>query len=65
MDGADTDSQIVQDPAADCGMPVQAPWTAVVDKILTGDPTGMEELYSVFAKGIRFFICRQVGPTSS
>ena len=37
-------------------------WSDVVDKIRRDDPTGMEELYRVFSKGIRFFLFRQLGP---
>jgi RNA polymerase sigma factor (sigma-70 family) len=37
-------------------------WSQIVDRIRTGDPSGMEELYTVFRKGIRFYLCRQLGP---
>ena len=37
-------------------------WPDVVERIRNGDPLGMEELYRVFAKGIRFFLYRQLGP---
>src|SRR5690348_12773384 len=37
-------------------------WTDVVQRIRNGDPGGMEELYRVFTKGIRFFLYRQLGP---
>jgi RNA polymerase sigma-70 factor, ECF subfamily len=37
-------------------------WGHVVDRIRHGDPTGMEELYRVFSKGVRFFLYRQLGP---
>lgn len=36
-------------------------WAALVDRIRKGDQRGMEELYAVFSKGIRFFLCRQLG----
>ena len=35
---------------------------SLVERIRTGDPAGMEELYTVFSKGIRFYLCRQLGP---
>jgi RNA polymerase sigma-70 factor, ECF subfamily len=35
---------------------------SLVERIRTGDPAGMEELYAVFSKGIRFYLCRQLGP---
>jgi RNA polymerase sigma-70 factor (ECF subfamily) len=37
-------------------------WTELVDRIKRGDESGMEALYRVFARGIRFFLCRQLGP---
>jgi RNA polymerase sigma-70 factor (ECF subfamily) len=33
-----------------------------VEKIRCGDPAGMEQLYGIFSRGIRFYLCRQVGP---
>lgn len=37
-------------------------WTEVVRRIRGGDPAGMEALYRVFTKSIRFFLYRQLGP---
>ena len=37
-------------------------WADLVSRIQGGDESGMEELYKIFAKGIRFFLCRQLGP---
>jgi len=37
-------------------------WVDVVERIRRGDPSGMEELYRVFSKGVRFFLYRQLGP---
>ena len=37
-------------------------WTALVEKIKRDDQSGMEELYRVFSKGVRFYLCRQLGP---
>ena len=37
-------------------------WTMLVARLQVGDPAAMAELYQVFAKGIRFYLCRQVGP---
>lgn len=36
-------------------------WTELVERIQRGEDSGMEELYRIFAKGIRFFLCRQLG----
>jgi RNA polymerase sigma factor (sigma-70 family) len=37
-------------------------WTALVEKIKVDDQSGMEELYRVFSRGVRFYLCRQLGP---
>lgn len=37
-------------------------WAGLVERIRADDPAGMEELYAVFSKGIRFYLWRQVGP---
>ena len=37
-------------------------WSGLVERVRAGDPSGLEELYRVFSKGIRFYLCRQVGP---
>jgi RNA polymerase sigma-70 factor, ECF subfamily len=43
--------------------PISGPsWTALVEKIIVDDQSGMEELYRVFSKGVRFYLCRQLGP---
>ena len=37
-------------------------WANLVTRLQAGDASAMAELYQVFAKGIRFYLCRQVGP---
>ena len=37
-------------------------WAGMVQKIREGDPAGMEELYGKFSRGVRFHLCRQLGP---
>src|ERR1700736_2857693 len=37
-------------------------WSGMVDRIQRNDETAMEELYRVFSRGIRFYLCRQLGP---
>ena len=37
-------------------------WRDLVQRIQDGDDGGMEELYKLFSKGVRFFLCRQLGP---
>ncbi|HEX3743816.1 MAG TPA: sigma-70 family RNA polymerase sigma factor [Bryobacteraceae bacterium] len=38
------------------------PWASIVQRIQANEPSGMEELYKVFTTGIRFHLCRQLGP---
>jgi RNA polymerase sigma-70 factor, ECF subfamily len=40
----------------------EQPWVNMVARIRANDPTGMEDLYGVFTTGIRFYLCRQLGP---
>jgi RNA polymerase sigma factor (sigma-70 family) len=40
----------------------QIDWTALVSQIKKGEEAGMEQLYKVFQRGIRYHICRQLGP---
>jgi RNA polymerase sigma-70 factor, ECF subfamily len=39
-----------------------ANWVNLVDRIRTNQTDGMEELYRLFSKGLRFYLCRQTGP---
>jgi RNA polymerase sigma-70 factor (ECF subfamily) len=36
-------------------------WPELVMRIKRNDETGMEDLYKLFARGIRFYLCRQLG----
>ena len=37
-------------------------WAGLVDRIKRNDLDGMEELYRVFSQGVRFYLCRHLGP---
>jgi RNA polymerase sigma-70 factor (ECF subfamily) len=39
-----------------------AEWVELVDRIRMSETDGMEDLYQLFSKGIRFYLCRQLGP---
>jgi len=39
----------------------RTPWPALIEKIQADDAEGMEELYHVFSRGVRFFLWRQLG----
>lgn len=36
-------------------------WTHIVHRIRSGDASALEELYTVFRKGVRFYLCRRLG----
>ena len=40
---------------------VYAGWVQLVRRIRTSETDGMAELYHLFSKGIRFYLCRQLG----
>lgn len=37
-------------------------WSELVGKIRRDDCSALEELYRVFSRGVRFYLCRQLGP---
>jgi RNA polymerase sigma-70 factor (ECF subfamily) len=39
-----------------------AEWVELVGRIRDGGTDGMTELYQLFSRGIRFYLCRQLGP---
>src|SRR5436305_4395805 len=41
---------------------VEPCWSSLVARVQTGETAALEELYSIFAKGVRFVLLRQVGP---
>lgn len=36
-------------------------WRGLVESVRRGDPQGLDQLYRLFARGIRFHLCRQLG----
>ncbi len=46
-------------PLDDGSIPVN--WQDLVDRIKRGDESGMEDLYRLFGRGIRYYLCRQLG----
>ncbi len=53
-------SEIEPDEAS--GTSTDPSWSALVERVRGGEPSALEELYRVFAKGVRFYLCRQLGP---
>jgi RNA polymerase sigma-70 factor (ECF subfamily) len=41
---------------------VYADWTDLVARIRSGQTNGMEELYQLFSRGIRFYLASPIGP---
>lgn len=37
-------------------------WTSLVEGVRANDSRAIEDLYSLFSRGIRFFLCRHLGP---
>src|ERR1700744_2242087 len=61
----DTDRELIPEPVevmSEAASEVYAAWADLVERIRTGVTDGMEELYALFSKGIRFYLCRQLGP---
>jgi RNA polymerase sigma-70 factor, ECF subfamily len=42
--------------------PATIDWGALVEQVKAGDDAGMEQLYKLFSRGIRYYLCRQLGP---
>src|SRR5262245_51001870 len=42
--------------------PDQVNWIELVDRIQRDEPAALEDLYRIFSKGMRFYLCRQLGP---
>ena len=59
-----TANGVAQDQDTVDNRPVSAQpcWAELVEKIRRNESGGLEELYRVFSKGVRFYLCRQLGP---
>jgi RNA polymerase sigma factor (sigma-70 family) len=42
-------------------LPPSDKWIELVDRIRAGDAAAMDELYQVFGRGVRLYLCRQLG----
>jgi RNA polymerase sigma-70 factor, ECF subfamily len=59
---ATIDEQHQPEPAREAESATAVDWPRLVSKIKAGDAQAMEELYRHFSRGIRFYLCRQLGP---
>jgi len=55
-------NELADETAEDRPISAQPCWADLVEKIKLNNPDGMEELYRVFSRGVRFYLCRQLGP---
>jgi RNA polymerase sigma factor (sigma-70 family) len=53
---------LVAEPIAAPSVDTGQNWLALVESIREGESSGMEELYRVFSRGVRYYLCRQLGP---
>lgn len=60
--GLDLEADAMDIPESDGGSEVYAGWVDLVERIRTKQTDGMAELYDLFSRGIRFYLCRQLGP---
>lgn len=56
-----TNSNSTPSPVEIAGQPLYN-WADLVSRIQANEEGAMEELYRVFSRGIRFYLCRQLGP---
>jgi RNA polymerase sigma-70 factor (ECF subfamily) len=49
------------EPAQEAASAAAVDWPGLVGRIQAGNPEAMEELYRHFSRGIRFYLCRQLG----
>ena len=42
--------------------PPDPSWSDLVERIRANDPSGMDGLYPIFSKGVRYYLWRQLGP---
>jgi RNA polymerase sigma-70 factor, ECF subfamily len=60
-DSETMEQENINNPPTATEAPAPVDWAALVDNIRAGDPAAMEELYALFARGIRFYFYRQLG----
>jgi RNA polymerase sigma-70 factor (ECF subfamily) len=51
----------IEEPQASEALSDPVNWQGLVERIHGGDESGMEELYRLFGRGIRYYLCRQLG----
>jgi RNA polymerase sigma-70 factor, ECF subfamily len=57
-----TADDVAEDTADNRPVSAHPCWAELVEKIRENHPDGLEELYRVFSRGVRFYLCRQLGP---
>lgn len=51
----------VEDRSTGVPPPSDIDFASLVERIRVSDPQGMEELYRIFSRGVRYYLCRQLG----
>jgi RNA polymerase sigma-70 factor (ECF subfamily) len=59
---ANADAETNAEAGGQLSQETYAGWVLLVDRIRSGESDGMAELYQLFSRGIRFYLCRQLGP---
>jgi RNA polymerase sigma-70 factor, ECF subfamily len=59
--GADGQTSTGEAPGERASFPA-VDWASLVAQIKNGENAGMEQLYKLFSRGIRYYLCRQLGP---
>jgi RNA polymerase sigma-70 factor, ECF subfamily len=54
--------EATSEPHLEAPVPNDQTWSKVVERIRSGDASGMEDLYKTFSLGIRFLLYRHLGP---
>lgn len=53
----------IQDRVTETEVPTDQPdWTALVERIQNNEEEALEDLYRIFSRGMRYYLCRQLGP---
>jgi RNA polymerase sigma-70 factor, ECF subfamily len=56
-----TEKQPAAEPDPAASNPGTVDWVALVAQIRAGEDASMEQLYKLFSRGIRYYLCRQLG----
>ena len=61
-DGATPSVTHLPDSSGKTASPQTTDWNKLVEQVKAGEAAGLERLYQLFSRGIRYYLCRQLGP---